>query len=190
MRARAGDPPRTMPQKILAGRATDPQLRGDVVHVKVDQVVLSRAPSRALAEALAAGMKKTSVEVAVAYDGTCITDAASLADVDEGGPTRSPPSSPTLQRPHRAARDRVPRPGPPRALRGARAARAHRRSSPRHRGRHRHALARRPASSSCVSVIGWLSLLQRDIHPSQISDPLLPCHVVSNALQSASSNCH
>ena len=26
MRARAGDPPRTMPQKILAGRASDPQL--------------------------------------------------------------------------------------------------------------------------------------------------------------------
>ena len=45
-----------MPQKILAGRATDPQLRGDVVQVKVDQVILSRAPSRALAEALAAGM--------------------------------------------------------------------------------------------------------------------------------------
>ena len=74
-----------MPQKILAGRASDPQLRGDVVLVKVDQVILSRAPSRALAEALAAGMKKTSVEAAVAYDGTCITDAASLADVDEGG---------------------------------------------------------------------------------------------------------
>lgn len=85
MRARAGDPPRTMPQKILAGRATDPQLRGDLVQVKVDQVILSRAPSRALAEALAAGMKKTPVETAVAYDGTCVTDAASLADVEEGG---------------------------------------------------------------------------------------------------------
>src|SRR5262245_18883881 len=84
MRARAGDPPRTMPQKILAGRATDPQLSGDLVQVKVDQVILSRAPSRALAEALASGMKKTPVETAVAYDGTCITDAASLADVEEG----------------------------------------------------------------------------------------------------------
>jgi aconitate hydratase len=84
-----------MPQKILAGRATDPQLRGDVVQVKVDQVILSRAPTRALAEALAAGMKKTPVETAVAYDGTCITDAASLADVDEGGPRSVSPDFPT-----------------------------------------------------------------------------------------------
>ena len=86
MRARAGDPPRTMPQKILAGRAADPQLRGDLVQVKVDQVVLSRAPTRALSEALAAGMKKTTVEVAVAYDGTCITDPASLAGAEQGAP--------------------------------------------------------------------------------------------------------
>src|SRR5829696_5276877 len=86
MRARAGDPPRTMPQKILAGRATDPQLRGEVVQVKVDQVILSRAPARALAEALAAGMKKTPVEVAVAYDGTCVTDAASMGETEHGGP--------------------------------------------------------------------------------------------------------
>lgn len=86
MRARAGDPPRTMPQKILAGRAADPQLRGDLVQVKVDQVVLSRAPTRALSEALAAGMKKTTVEVAVAYDGTCVTDQASLADAEQGAP--------------------------------------------------------------------------------------------------------
>jgi aconitate hydratase len=84
-----------MPQKILAGRATDPQLRGDVVQVKVDQVILSRAPTRALAEALAAGMKKTPVETAVAYDGTCVTDAASLADVDEGGPRSVSPDFPT-----------------------------------------------------------------------------------------------
>ncbi|MFO0590570.1 MAG: aconitase family protein [Polyangiaceae bacterium] len=73
-----------MPQKILAGRAADPQLRGDLVQVKVDQVVLSRAPTRALSEALALGMKKTTVEVAVAYDGTCITDGASLNDVEQG----------------------------------------------------------------------------------------------------------
>ena len=52
MRARAGDPPRTMPQKILAGRAADPQLRGDLVQVKVDQVILSRAPARAMLRAI------------------------------------------------------------------------------------------------------------------------------------------
>lgn len=64
-----------MPQKILAGRAADPQLRGDLVQVKVDQVILSRAPARAYVEAVAAGLKKTPLEVAVAYDGVCVTDA-------------------------------------------------------------------------------------------------------------------
>src|SRR5258706_2279476 len=76
MRARAGDPPRTMPQKILAGRCADAQLRGDLVDVKVDQIILSRAPMRAFGEALALGLKKTPVDLVVAYDGTCATDAA------------------------------------------------------------------------------------------------------------------
>jgi aconitate hydratase len=91
MRARAGDPPRTMPQKILAGRASDPQLRGDLVQVKVDHVILSRAPGRAVAEALAAGMKKTNVEVAVVYDGTCVTDADSARPVPPELPTYNIP---------------------------------------------------------------------------------------------------
>lgn len=95
MRARAGDPPRTMPQKILAGRAPDPQLRGDLVQVKVDQVILSRAPARALAEGLNHGLKKTPVEVAVAYDGTCVSDAQSLREVDERGPRSTPPDLPS-----------------------------------------------------------------------------------------------
>ena len=94
MRARAGDPPRTMPQKILAGRAADPQLRGDLVQVKVDQVVLSRSAGRALGEALALGMKKTSIEVAIAYDGTCVTDAASLQDAEDRGPRSTPAELP------------------------------------------------------------------------------------------------
>src|ERR1051325_514930 len=51
MRAKAGDPPRTMPQKILAGRADDPLLGGDLVRLKVDQVVLCRGPYPAVAEA-------------------------------------------------------------------------------------------------------------------------------------------
>jgi aconitate hydratase len=75
MRARAGDPPRTMAQKILAARSSDPTLAGEMVDVGVDQIVLSRAPMRAHAAAVAAGLKKTSVEVAVAYDGRCVTDA-------------------------------------------------------------------------------------------------------------------
>jgi aconitate hydratase len=99
-----------MPQKILAGRATDPQLRGDVVQVKVDQVILSRAPTRALAEALAAGMKKTPVETAVAYDGACITDAASIAAVEEGAPHAVSPDFPVHNIP--VARPGIGFPGP------------------------------------------------------------------------------
>ncbi len=110
MRARAGDPPRTMPQKILAGRCNDPQLRGDLVQVKVDQVVLSRAPGRALAEALAFGLKKTTVEVAVAYDGTCVTDAASLRATEERGPGSTPPDLPTYS--VQIARPGIGFPGP------------------------------------------------------------------------------
>lgn len=86
MRARAGDPPRTMPQKILAGRAADPQLRGDLVQVKVDQVLLSRAPNRAFSEALAVGLKKTPVEVAIAYDSACVTDMAWDQAAQQGSP--------------------------------------------------------------------------------------------------------
>jgi len=84
MRARAGDPPRTMPQKILAGRASDPQLKGDLVQVKVDQVILSRAPSRALAHALAMGMKKAVPEVSIAYDGTAVTTPDTQAAAANG----------------------------------------------------------------------------------------------------------
>lgn len=79
MRARAGDPPRTMPQKVLAGRANDPQLRGDLVSVKVDQVILSRAPARAMTEALAFGMKKAKPEVTIAYDGVAVSNPTTQA---------------------------------------------------------------------------------------------------------------
>lgn len=63
-----------MPQKVLAGRAADPLLRGDIVHVKVDQVVLTNHPARPMAEALSIGLRKSPVEVAVAYDGACVSD--------------------------------------------------------------------------------------------------------------------
>ena len=75
MRARAGDPPRTMAQKILAGRSSDPTLVAESIEVKVDQVVLSREPHLAVAEAERLGMKKASVEVAVAYDTHCVSAA-------------------------------------------------------------------------------------------------------------------
>lgn len=77
MRARAGDPPRTMAQKILAARSTAAASEGDFIEAHVDQVVLARAPVRAYAEALSLGLKKSRVEVAVAYDGRCVGEADS-----------------------------------------------------------------------------------------------------------------
>jgi aconitate hydratase len=62
-----------MPQKVLAGRTPDPQLKGELVRVKVDQVILSRAPARALSEALSIGMRKAQPEVTIAYDTTAVT---------------------------------------------------------------------------------------------------------------------
>lgn len=73
MRAKAGDPPRTMPQKILAGRAEDPRLVDGIVRVRVDQVILAREPNEVLRHAEDAGLEKTSVETAVAYDTRCVT---------------------------------------------------------------------------------------------------------------------
>ena len=61
-----------MAQKILAGRCADPMLTGSQVSVKVDQIVLSKAPLRAIAEAREAGLKKTSAEVAIVYDTQCV----------------------------------------------------------------------------------------------------------------------
>src|SRR5512140_1876519 len=81
MRARAGDPPRTMAQKILAGRCADPLLAGDLVEVKVDQIVLARAPARAFAEGLGAGLRRTTAEVAIAYDGACVTGDGHMGEV-------------------------------------------------------------------------------------------------------------
>jgi len=90
MRARAGDPPRTMTQKILAGRAEDSMPTSDLVRVKIDQVVLAREPDRPLSEALLSGARKFSVEVAVAYDTRCVTRAGDM-------------TSPGAQRAHRDA---------------------------------------------------------------------------------------
>jgi aconitate hydratase len=73
MRAKAGDPPRTMPQKILVGRTDDSRLEGDIVRVRVDQVILAREPNDILREASDWGLKKAAVETAVAYDTRCVT---------------------------------------------------------------------------------------------------------------------
>ncbi len=70
-----------MAQKILAARSSDPSLAADMVEVQVDQIVLARSPMRVFADAVAAGLKKTTAEVAVAYDGRCVTDGNGVDDV-------------------------------------------------------------------------------------------------------------
>src|ERR1041384_6249541 len=77
MRAKAGDPPRTMPQKILVGRTDDSRLDDDIVRVRVDQVLLAREPNEILREAKDWGLKQTGIETAVAYDTRCVTSSAS-----------------------------------------------------------------------------------------------------------------
>ena len=69
-----------MAQKILAGRCADPTLAGEMIEVKVDQIVLARAPMRAFAEGLEQGLKKTTAEVALAYDGRCVAGAGPLIE--------------------------------------------------------------------------------------------------------------
>ncbi|WP_437841242.1 aconitase family protein [Sorangium sp. So ce1153] len=141
-----------MPQKILAGRAADPQLRGDLVQVKVDQVILSRAPSRALAEAIATGMKKTPVEVAVAYDGTCVADASSLADIDEGSPHSVSPEFPTYNIP--IARPGIGFPAPVHLERFAAPARLALTDDPR------------------LATVGGIGMLSLVVSPSQLGQAL------------------
>lgn len=65
-----------MPQKVLAGRADDPELRGALVHVRVDQVVLSAEPQRTLRQVLGRSLKRVKVETALAYESHCITSDA------------------------------------------------------------------------------------------------------------------
>jgi aconitate hydratase len=73
-----------MAQKILSARSADPTLAEDMVRVAVDQIVLARAPNRALRAALAAGFKKPSAEVAIAYDTRCIGGRDSAEHVGAG----------------------------------------------------------------------------------------------------------
>ena len=64
-----------MVQKVLAARTSDAQARadaGELVDVQIDQIVLARTPGRVLGEALAGGLKRSPVEVAVAYNGRCV----------------------------------------------------------------------------------------------------------------------
>lgn len=81
MRARAGDPPRTTSQKILAGRADEQEPSGSTVRVKVDQVVLATDPLATLGQPAARGLKKTKVETAIAYETECLTTSSDASQL-------------------------------------------------------------------------------------------------------------
>jgi aconitate hydratase len=75
-----------MAQKVLTGRAeaagptSVARDSRETVEVKVDQIVLARAPGRAFSDAVASGLRRTNAEVAVVYDTRCVTDATSSGD--------------------------------------------------------------------------------------------------------------
>ncbi len=85
-----------MPQKVLAGRASDPQLKGELIRVRVDQVILSRRPARAVAEAVNMGMKRAVPEVTIAYDGVCVTSPETEAARVAGAPSTVADAFPEL----------------------------------------------------------------------------------------------
>src|SRR3954470_8226116 len=80
-RAKAGDPPRTMVQKILAGRSSGAVSRGHVA-VKADQAAIATRPHATLDEAISRGLKRTSLETAVVYETACVRDGHPSIDAD------------------------------------------------------------------------------------------------------------
>ncbi len=89
MRARSGEPPRTMVQKILAPRADDPTLAGESVEVKVDQVAVTRSLEPYLREAGLGASQRARVEVAVLHAGVAVTGKAAGVDPDPTSITRA-----------------------------------------------------------------------------------------------------
>lgn len=83
MRVKAGSGPRTMSQKVLAAHC-EPQPPGDLVDVRVDQIILAREPNAVLGQSVEAGLSHSEVEVSVAYPPHCV--AVGPDDVDPGSP--------------------------------------------------------------------------------------------------------
>lgn len=74
---RAGDSPRNMTQKVIAGRAGCPDGAQASVRVRVDQVVVTRRPQLIWSALARTGLRRTAVETAVAYDARCVTGPGS-----------------------------------------------------------------------------------------------------------------
>ena len=61
-------------------------MKGDLLRVKVDQVILSRAPARAVAEAIKFGIKRAQPEFSIAYDGFAVSDRSTVVAAADGAP--------------------------------------------------------------------------------------------------------
>jgi aconitate hydratase len=104
-----------MAQKILSARSRAPSHganAGDMIEVSVDQVVITRAPQRVFAAALGAGFKKTPAEVAVAYEGCCITSREEAGARGASSDEQRAPQAEMLARGVFVARAGVGFPGP------------------------------------------------------------------------------
>ncbi|HSC87008.1 MAG TPA: aconitase family protein, partial [Polyangiaceae bacterium] len=79
-----------MCEKLLASHGEEGRAVHGLVRIKVDQVVLARAPNRVLATALSEGLQRSQVEVSVAYPPRCILGPA---DAEPGIPEAVAPEA-------------------------------------------------------------------------------------------------
>ena len=94
MRARAGDPPARCLRKFSPVDAPTRSFGATSSRSKSTRSSCRARPRARSPRRWRSGLKKTPVELAVAYDGTCVTDAASNARHGRARPSRWPPEMP------------------------------------------------------------------------------------------------
>ena len=77
MRARAGDPPRNMSQKVFAGHSDESTEVGEINQLRVDHIILAKDPESVLDLAIQHGLEECVVETAIVYDAHCIESETS-----------------------------------------------------------------------------------------------------------------
>jgi len=73
-----------MTQKIVGGRQEEGQPDSDIAKVRIDQVILARSSSALLNQVLDPSLKRFAVEVAVAYEGQCLSLGDGASHVASG----------------------------------------------------------------------------------------------------------
>ena len=72
MRARAGDPPRTMAEKLVSGRAASRHADAELMRLPADQVAIVHSPEAVLTHPSVAALERVAVETAVVYEPQCV----------------------------------------------------------------------------------------------------------------------